>query len=226
MIYFIRNESLNLVKIGTTDNVERRFRELRAQSCQRLTLVGACPGGRDEERAWHERFRACRTHGEWLIYGRPLATEVDLHLARLHFADHSDAYRPFSDEVGYSETQSLRIWDIYLLALYRAHRAGNDTLARALVGLEFDEHGTLWVDWMIPPNAVERRILAEIHAELATPTAAAQLPGHPVVHCWQLVREDSDGCGRGNDLENRPEAIAAQGIPAPGRPATKKAVGA
>lgn len=51
------------IKIGTTANLHRRLQLLHAQ---RTDLLAVIPGGRDEERALHERFAASLHHGrEW-----------------------------------------------------------------------------------------------------------------------------------------------------------------
>src|SRR5688572_25436176 len=60
MIYFAQSGSGNAIKIGLSDNLPMRFKELSAYA-GRFQLLGLMPGTRADEQALHRRFRAWRT---------------------------------------------------------------------------------------------------------------------------------------------------------------------
>jgi hypothetical protein len=64
-LYFILCESANLVKIGITNNIERRMGGLATQSPVPVKLLGHIEGGRAMESHLHARFAKIRHHGEW-----------------------------------------------------------------------------------------------------------------------------------------------------------------
>lgn len=60
MIYFLQSLAGGPVKIGFTEDLDSRVRQLESHYCQSLAILATLPGGRDEERAIHERFSALR----------------------------------------------------------------------------------------------------------------------------------------------------------------------
>lgn len=64
-IYFVRAVTLDLVKIGVTDDAVKRMRALATTSPDALALLGIMAGSVAKERLLHERFAANRSHGEW-----------------------------------------------------------------------------------------------------------------------------------------------------------------
>lgn len=60
MIYFLQSPDGGTVKIGTALDVDARHKQLEAQYRQPLALLATLPGGREEERAIHERFASHR----------------------------------------------------------------------------------------------------------------------------------------------------------------------
>lgn len=64
-IYVIRPESGLAVKIGITQNLDKRLRMLRTGTYEDLTVVWSGPGNLRIEQALHERFAAYRLQGEW-----------------------------------------------------------------------------------------------------------------------------------------------------------------
>ena len=62
-VYFVRGGEH--VKIGHTRNFAKRLGALANGSPVPLELIGAMPGGRDEERELHRRFAHLRGPGEW-----------------------------------------------------------------------------------------------------------------------------------------------------------------
>jgi hypothetical protein len=60
VVYFLRDHEEPIVKIGTTTNLNNRFRKSAG------TILGYVPGSYDLERELHERFKADRLTGtEW-----------------------------------------------------------------------------------------------------------------------------------------------------------------
>lgn len=62
-VYFIRAGAM--VKIGWSDDVAHRLRELQIASPEKLELLATCPGGRALESFFHVAFSRYRAHGEW-----------------------------------------------------------------------------------------------------------------------------------------------------------------
>ena len=67
MIYFIKQGQY--VKIGYTENLSRRVKELQTASPQPLKVLLTIPGSRETEKALHSFFSSKRVNGEWLHYG-------------------------------------------------------------------------------------------------------------------------------------------------------------
>lgn len=62
-VYCIRSEC-GAVKIGATNDVQRRLSLLQTGSPAALEIVGVLAGGEDLERALHAKFNARRKRGE------------------------------------------------------------------------------------------------------------------------------------------------------------------
>jgi hypothetical protein len=60
VIYFLQSLDGGPVKIGTTDNLELRRKQLEARYGQSLALLATLPGGVDEEKVLHRRFAHIR----------------------------------------------------------------------------------------------------------------------------------------------------------------------
>lgn len=83
-VYFVR--SGNLIKIGTSTNVNARLAALRTMSALPLELMAVAEGGYTEEGAVHQRFASLRQHGEWFTAAPELlafVAEIAEHRARL-----------------------------------------------------------------------------------------------------------------------------------------------
>lgn len=63
MIYFLEDSATRRIKIGTSIDPSRRVREIQTSSPTKLLAI--TEGGKQEERALHERFSHLREHGEW-----------------------------------------------------------------------------------------------------------------------------------------------------------------
>src|SRR5262245_20648337 len=66
MIYFIRDEATQYIKIGfTAGDSEDRLSDLQTGCPGRLVLLLEMEGSKQLETAWHERFAGARERGEW-----------------------------------------------------------------------------------------------------------------------------------------------------------------
>lgn len=65
LVYVIRGTTTGLVKVGTSEDPERRLATLQAGSPDELVLIGTCPGGPRLERMLHGWLADDRRHGEW-----------------------------------------------------------------------------------------------------------------------------------------------------------------
>jgi hypothetical protein len=63
-VYFIQAES-GPIKIGITDNIEKRKNELQTANHEKLTVLHYTTGGRALEKHLHERFNKFNKLGEW-----------------------------------------------------------------------------------------------------------------------------------------------------------------
>lgn len=84
VIYFVQRD--NLVKIGTTINLEKRIKEIDRGSSAisgmpvtPVKLLACFPGGREKERQLHRRFAALHVDGEWF----QLEGDLRRYIARL-----------------------------------------------------------------------------------------------------------------------------------------------
>ena len=73
-VYFIEAETLGLIKIGFSDHVRSRMRDLQTMSPDRLRVLWFIPStdAPSLEREMHERFAHLRSHGEWFKPGGDL----------------------------------------------------------------------------------------------------------------------------------------------------------
>ena len=66
MIYFIRDEATQFIKIGVTvGDVEDRRRTLQTGCPGNLVVLFQMEGSEQDEATWHERFANVRDRGEW-----------------------------------------------------------------------------------------------------------------------------------------------------------------
>lgn len=62
-LYFALAEKLGYVKIGKSEDVESRIRQLQTGCPEKLILLGSTPN--EKETFWHGLWRHLRVHGEW-----------------------------------------------------------------------------------------------------------------------------------------------------------------
>lgn len=68
VVYVIGAPSSNVVKIGTTREIERRLRNIQLMSPIPVSVLWAHPGDRELELKLHHHFARFRTHGEWFDF--------------------------------------------------------------------------------------------------------------------------------------------------------------
>lgn len=64
-VYFIQAIEGGPIKIGMSQNPERRLADLQVGSPVRLRIIGVAVGGQQREAALHRRLAKHRVHGEW-----------------------------------------------------------------------------------------------------------------------------------------------------------------
>ena len=65
MVYFVRDDISQRIKIGTSLNPLGRLNDLQTGSSVRLRIMAMCGGGRKAEREFHQIFAKRRLQGEW-----------------------------------------------------------------------------------------------------------------------------------------------------------------
>lgn len=68
MIYVIGERPDGIVKVGHSDEPDRRLRTLQIGNSTSLRLLARFDGGADEEKALHGMFRNRQTRGEWFDF--------------------------------------------------------------------------------------------------------------------------------------------------------------
>ena len=72
LIYFIREEGSNYVKIGSSCNPERRIEDIQTSNPRKLELVRMIDGGDRAETILHSIFKKDRVRGEWFRISKEL----------------------------------------------------------------------------------------------------------------------------------------------------------
>jgi hypothetical protein len=70
-VYFVRDQS-GYIKIGVSNNPERRLAAMQTSHAAPLTLLAVMPGTRFDEAGLHVRFSHLRRTGEWFAPGKEL----------------------------------------------------------------------------------------------------------------------------------------------------------
>lgn len=71
-VYVIGSPDSPLSKIGYSDDVDARLRQIRTMSPVLLHVLWKTPGSQRLERALHRHFRSFRQHGEWFRLPDPV----------------------------------------------------------------------------------------------------------------------------------------------------------
>lgn len=65
------------VKIGYTNDLERRMGELQVGCPYELEVLLAIPGSAEDEKIAHRKFQTLRTRGEWFYAAKPLLDWIE-----------------------------------------------------------------------------------------------------------------------------------------------------
>lgn len=85
LVYFVQCEDeFGPVKIGISDDVQRRLADLQSCNPYPLRLLTVISGGLLMEQALHKRFGKWRRNGEWFSYSAELRTFVEALIAAQH----------------------------------------------------------------------------------------------------------------------------------------------
>lgn len=76
MIYFIQNAVNKAIKIGFSQDVDKRLVQLRCATPDELALIGVIPGSMSDEKALHQQFKRYRLSGEWFSPKENLLKEI------------------------------------------------------------------------------------------------------------------------------------------------------
>lgn len=64
-VYFLYAQTVNLMKIGTSRDPEKRILSVRLISPVPVEVFAIMEGGRDLESQLHDKFHHLHSHGEW-----------------------------------------------------------------------------------------------------------------------------------------------------------------
>lgn len=68
------------IKIGFSEDPQRRFNKIASDAPFPCELLGYWPGSVSDELAFHEQFKAVRVHGEWFAVTESLLAAVSDHV--------------------------------------------------------------------------------------------------------------------------------------------------
>lgn len=89
LVYFIHDKNARAVKIGTTNNLQRRLKEMQTSSPTKLNVLKVIDSaGRAEEIELHERFKDYRIMGEWFNLDGKLLRYLNIIDDHLHDESH------------------------------------------------------------------------------------------------------------------------------------------
>ncbi|RKD69002.1 GIY-YIG nuclease family protein [Rhizobium sp. WW_1] len=198
-VYFLAADDASLIKIGSTENVDRRISALRRGSPVPVSLIGVIDGGAKKELELHERFAEHRVHGEW--FSNIIRPEIDLLCATVEkFATDGTKYDVTSGEILDDNNVSAKL--IATVATGMQTEAGRATLITA-------------VDIMIAREEAE-----EDQPETATKSGADTDPGETAAEgiCEAVTagetatqfhaKASDDACEAGRKALGRAEASA------------------
>lgn len=74
IVYFVEAEGLNRVKIGRTNNIKRRLKDLQTGSPVPLTVLYELPGDKSLERELQKKFLHLRIINEWFHFAEEVKT--------------------------------------------------------------------------------------------------------------------------------------------------------
>lgn len=114
VVYFMHASHTDLVKIGWTRDIERRFQVVQTSSPHPLHLLAIHPGGAALEAMYHNEFAHYHFHGEWFRLTREIRRWLGQFLRR-HYSREWLAINDPNVNYGISDELStpidLAIWE-------------------------------------------------------------------------------------------------------------------
>ncbi len=77
MVYFVSQG--NKVKIGFTNNIKQRMKNIKTSSPLSLKLLGTIDGDRNVEKELHLKFHQYRLSGEWFLWSDEIKDYINQH---------------------------------------------------------------------------------------------------------------------------------------------------
>ena len=75
MVYFIKQN--DYLKIGYTNNFNKRLNQLQVSSPVKLEVLGIIKGTKEDESNYHKMFSKFHSNGEWFSYNEELINFID-----------------------------------------------------------------------------------------------------------------------------------------------------
>jgi DNA-binding XRE family transcriptional regulator len=75
MVYFIKQN--DYIKIGYTNNFNKRLNQLQVSSPVKLEVLGIIKGTKDDESNYHKMFSKYHSNGEWFNCNEELISYID-----------------------------------------------------------------------------------------------------------------------------------------------------
>jgi hypothetical protein len=77
-VYFVIDENMKRLKVGTSVNPKKRLRSIQTGNADRLVIYGTVQGDRHFEKQLHNEFAQHRLNGEWFVFAdcKPRVDEI------------------------------------------------------------------------------------------------------------------------------------------------------
>lgn len=111
-LYVIGPEASNTVKIGVSEALTRRLRQIQMMSPVPLAILWSTPGSYDLEGYLHDRFAEYRSHGEWFTFPSWMSAvdSVRNTVSALQFADGEGSGSSFWPGAPSCDEKNRRYW--------------------------------------------------------------------------------------------------------------------
>lgn len=149
VVYVIRSDDTDMVKIGTTVDIAERMKTLRIGNPSTFTILRVLHGGRAEERWMHLRFASLRVRNEWFRFDPEMLTAVPPSVP--------DA------QGGWEDDESLSVAERLARALRRATR-GQKHATRAISKASGAKERSV-ENWLSGKNAMQAEQLMALCSE-------------------------------------------------------------
>ena len=89
-VYFIQGKSGGKIKIGYSENVDYRIKELQVGYPDKLVLLGKINGSYEIESKIHDELKDYQTHGEWFSPRKPVIETIKKYMDKLGVPIHRE----------------------------------------------------------------------------------------------------------------------------------------